>query len=284
MSHRKKTGITIILSIFICLLGLLGSIAGSLRYAMRDSAIETLAEEWELSQMQITKIAAYMSMAQFLVVMMETPGIDEAGAVNLIDADYTKDFIASKIRDYRDDLLRNTGKGRISFSDLIQLEEENRDAVYQDLQYSITEADLERYWLTWDNLALTERSALEGYRSEKPVLFALAGMVLSVWFLTFVAIVCVPGAGAVFWYLYGRSFRGYGAYGMALILVGAVDCTVSLLRGSLVSLVNRIMDVRGNLMTLVFTPIVNMLLIIGVSSILVGMIAVVLRALAVKRR
>lgn len=284
MSHRKKTGITIILSIFICLMGLLGSIAGSLRYAMRDSAIETLAQEWELSKMQITKIAAYMSMAQFLVVMMETPGIGEEGAINLIDADYTRDFIAAKIRDYRDDLLKNTGKGKVSFSELVQLEEENKDAVCQDLQYSLSEADLDRYELTWDNLALTERSALEAYRNDRPVLFALAGMVLSVWFLIAVAVLCVPGAGAAFWYLYGHSFKGYGAYGTVLVIVGVVDCIVAILRGSLVSFVNRTLDVRGNLMTLAFTPVANMLLIIGVLSILVGLIAFALRAFTKKRR
>lgn len=284
MGHRKKTGIAIILSIFICLMGLVGSIAGGLRYALTDSAIETLAQEWELSQMQITKIAAYMSMAQFLVVMMETPGVDEQGAINLIDADYTRDFIAAKLRDYRDDLLRSTGKGSISFSELVQLEEENRDAVCRDLQYSLSAADLERYGLTWDNLALTERSALEGYRSERPVLFAFARMALSGWFLAAAFILCVPGAGAAFWYLYGRSFKGYGVYGMALAIVGAADCIAALLRGSLVSGVNRIMDVRGNLMTLVFTPVANMLLTVGASFILVGMIALALRAFTKKRR
>ncbi len=284
MSHRKKTGITILLSIFVCLMGLLGSVAGSLRFAMRDSAIETMVQEWELSQMQITKIAAYMSMAQFLVVMMETPGISEEGTINLIDADYTKDFIAAKIRDYRDDLLRNNGKGTIFFSELVQLEEENRDAVCQDLQYSISAADLERYEMIWDNLALTERSALASYRSQKPILLAAAGVVLSVWFLIAAAVLCVPGAGAAFWYLYGHSFKGYGVYGMILVIVGAADCIASLLRGSLVSLVNHIMDVRSNLMTLVFTPAANMLLIIGVISILLGMIAFALRANTKRRR
>ncbi len=284
MSHGKKTGITVILSIFICLMGLLGSVAGSLRFAMRDSAIETLAQEWELSQMQITKIAAYMSMAQFLVVMMETPGINEEGVVNLLDADYTKKFIAAKIRDYRDDLLKNNGQGRISFSELVQLEEDNRDAVCQDLQYNLSAADLERYGITWDNLALTERSALAVYRDDRPVLFAFAEIVLSVWFLLIAALLCVPGAGAAFWYLHGHSFKGYHIYGIVLIIIGVVDCGAGLLRGSLVSLVNRRLDVRGNLMTLAFTPVANMLLFIGVLSILVGMMAFALRAFTKKRR
>ena len=284
MSHGKRTGITVILSIFICLMGLLGSVAGSLRYALRDSAIETLAQEWELSQMQITKIAAYMSMAQFLVVMMETPGINEEGAINLIDADYTKGFIAEKIRDYRDDLLKNNGKGKVSFSELVQLEEDNRDAVYQDLQYSISAADLERYELTWDNLALTERSALAGYREDRPVLFAFAQIVLSIWFLAVIVLLCVPGAGAAFWYLYGHSFKGYRVYGIVLIIIGVVDCIAGLLRGCLVSLVNRRLDIRGNLMTLAFTPVANMMLIIGVLSILMGIIAFSLRAFTKNRR
>ena len=284
MSHRKKTGITIILSIFICLMGLLGSVAGSLRYAMRDSAIETLAQEWDISQMQITKIAAYLSMAQFLAVMMETPGIDETGTEKLMNADYTRDFIAAKIRDYREDLLRNSGEGRISFSELIRLEEENREAVCRDLSYSISAADLERYGTVWDNLALTERSALTYYRSDTPVLFAFAQVALSVWFLAAVAVLCVPGAGAAFWYLYGRSFKGYNVYGMVLVLIGAVDCITAMLRGNLVSMVNRILDVRGNLMTLVFTPVANMLLVIGICCILVGVLAFALRAFTKNRR
>lgn len=284
MSHRKKTGITIILSIFICLLGLLGSVAGSLRYAMRDSAIETLAQEWELSQMQITKIAAYLSMAQFLAVMMETPGIDETGTEHLMNADYTRDFIAAKIQNYREDLLRNNGKGRISFSELVQLEEENREAVCRDLNYSISDADLERYGTVWDNLALTERSALEYYRSDRPVLFAFARIVLSVWFLVVVAVLFVPGAGAAFWHLYRRSFKGYNVYGMVLILVGVVDCIAAVLRDNLVSMINRTLDVRGNLMTLVFTPVANMLLAIGICSILGGVLAFALRAFTKNRR
>ena len=123
MNHRRKTGITIIVSIFVCLIGLMGSFAGSLRYGLRNKAIETLAAEWELSQMQITKIADRMSMAQFFVVMVQTPGIEEQGAINLLDAEYTRHFIAEKIQEYRDDLLHRTGEGRIGFEDIAELEE-----------------------------------------------------------------------------------------------------------------------------------------------------------------
>ena len=281
MSHRKKTAITIILSILICLMGLLGSVAGSLRYAMRDSAIETLAKEWDLSQMQI---AASLSMAQCLMVMMDTPGVNEEGAANLINADYTRDFIAAKFRDYRDDLLRDNGKGMVSFSELVQLEEENRDAVCRDLMYSISAEDLERYELTWDNLWLTDRCALSSLRSERPGVFAFAKVVLSGWFLAAAIVLCIPGAGAAFWYLYGCSFKGYGVYGMVLAVVGVLDCIGALLCGNLVSLINRIMDIQGNLVTLFFAPAANMLLIIGVTSILAGVIAFALRAFTKKRR
>lgn len=281
MSHRKKTGITIILSIFICLMGLLGSVAGSLRYAMRDSAIETLAKEWDLSQMQIV---APLSMAQCVMVMMDTPGVNEEGVTNLINADYTRDFVAAKIRDYRDDFLRNNGKGMVSFSELVQLEEENRDAVCRDLMYSISAEDLERYELTWENLWLTDRFALADFRSERPGMFALAGVVLSGWFLAAAAVLCIPGAGAAFWYLYRHSFKGYGVYGMVLAVVGALDCIGALLCGNLVSLIERIIDIQSNLVTLFFAPVANMLLIIGVASILAGMIAFALRAFTKKRR
>lgn len=281
MSHRKKTGITIILSIFICLMGLLGSVAGSLRYAMRDSAIETLAKEWDLSQMQIV---APLSMAQCVMVMMDTPGVNEEGVTNLINADYARDFIAAKIQDYRDDLLRNNGKGMVSFSELVQLEEENRDAVCRDLMYSISAEDLERYELIWYNLWLTDRCALASFRSERPGLFAFAKVILSGWFLAAIAVLCIPGAGAAFWYLYGHSFKGYGVYGMVLAVVGVLDCIGALLCGNLVSLIDRIIDIQSNLVTLFFAPVADMLLIIGVASILAGMIAFALRAFTKKRR
>lgn len=281
MSHKKKTGITVILSIFICLMGLLGSVAAGLRYAMRDSAIETLAKEWDLAQMQIV---APLSMAQCMMVMMDTPGVSEEGVINLINADYTRDFIAKKIQDYRDDLLRNNEKGMVSFTELVQLEEENRDAVCRDLMYSMSAEDLERYELIWDNLWLTDRFALSGFRSERPGLFAFAGVVLSGWFLAAVAVLCVPGAGAAFWYLYRHSFKGYGVYGMVLAVVGVLDCIGALLCGNLVSLINGIIDIQSNLVTLFFAPVADMLLIIGVTSILAGMIAFALRAFTKKRR
>lgn len=284
MSHRKRTGITIILSIFIGLMGLLGSIGGSLRYAMRDRAIETLAQEWELSRMEINKIAADYTMAQFLMIMMDTPGIDGEGTKKLIESDYTKEFIAVKIREYRDDFLNNTGKGIVHFEELVKLEEENRDAVCRDLQYSISAADLEKYEAYWNNLALTDRSDLSWCRNDFPVLFYLVRTVVSGWFLAAAAILCVPGAAAAFWYLYGHSFKGYGIYGMILGLLGVLDCIGALLCGNLVSLINRIMDIKGNLMTLVFTPVANMLLIVGVLSILLEMIAFALRMRMVKRR
>lgn len=153
MSHRKKTAITILISILVCLIGLVGSFAGSLRYGMRDKAIETLATEWELSQMQITKIADRMSMAQFFMVMVYTPGIDEQGAINLLDAEYTRDFIASKIKDYRDDLLKKNGKGYIEFADIARLEEENQDAVQRTcsmLSPPRIWRDMRLYGTIWD--------------------------------------------------------------------------------------------------------------------------------------
>lgn len=284
MSHGKRTGITIILSIFIGLMGLLGSIGGSLRYAMSDRAIETLAQEWELSQMLIDEIAADYTMAQFLMIMMDTPGIDAEGTKNLIEADYTKDFIAAKIRDYRDDFLNNTGKGKVYFEELVKLEEENRDAVCRDLKYNIRAADLEKYETYWNNLALTDHIDLSWCRSDHPVLFSLARVVVSGWFLAVVLVLCIPGAAAAFWYLYGHNFKAYGVYGMILAVVGVIDCIGALLCGNLASLINRIINIQSNLMTLVFTPVANMLLIVGVLSVLLGMISFALRKLAEKRR
>lgn len=284
MSHGKRTGITIILSIFIGLMGLLGSIGGGLRYAMSDRAIETLAQEWELSQMLIDDIAADYTMAQFLMIMMDTPGIDAEGTKNLIESDYTKDFIAAKIRDYRDDFLNNTGNGKVYFAELVKLEEENRDAVCRDLMYSISAADLEQYEAYWNNLALTDHSDLSWYRSDNAVLFSLARVMVSGWFLAVLLVLCVPGAAAVFWYLYGHNFKGYGVYGITLAVVGAIDCIGALLCGNLASLINRVMKIQSNLMTLVFTPVANMLLIVGVVSILLGIIAFALRILTENRR
>lgn len=284
MSHWKRTGITIILSIFISLMGLVGSIGGGLRYAMSDHAIETLAQEWELSQMLIDDIAANYTMAEFLMIMMDTPGIDAEGTKNVIEADYTKHFIAAKIRDYRDDFLNNTGKGKVDFAELVKLEEENRDAFCRDLRYSISAADLEQYEAYWNNLALTDHSDLSWYRIDNAVLFSLTRVVVSGWFLAVVLVLCVPGAAAAFWYLYGHNFKGYGVYGMILAVVGVIDCIGALLCDNLASLINRVMKIQSNLMTLVFTPVANMLLIVGGLAILLGIIAFALRIFTVKRR
>lgn len=282
MSHRKKTGITIIISILVCLIGLVGSFAGSLRYGMRDKAIETLASEWELSQMQITKIAAYMSMAQFFVVMVQTPGIEEQGAINLLDAEYTRDFIAAKIRDYREDLLKKNGKGYINFGDIALLEEENREAVCRDLQYNVTSGDMERYETIWDNLGLEERFVLNVYRNERPGLFGFIGVILSGWFLVLAALL-IAGAGVLLWFLNGHSFQRHIIYGAALLVLGIVDCAASLSCGWMADAVNRFVDMRSNVMDLFFSPVGNMLLILGVVSALLGVIMTALSVMAKKR-
>lgn len=281
MNHKKKTGITIVLSIIICLIGLLGSVAGSARYAMRDDAIEKLAVEWDLSQMQITKIAANLPMSYFLMVMMETPGIDDTGTGKLIDAEYTRDFIAQKMRDYRDDLLKNNKKGKIEFSELVLLDERFQDAVSRDLQYSLTTADLERYEMIWNNLAISERSMLESYRSERPVLFALIRIVLSGWFLA-LAVLCVLSGGIGFWYLHGRSFRGYGVYGVALVVLGIADCAAAALRGSMAEAFNRFADIHTNLTELALAPASNMLWVVGAVVIMLGVVAATLSRLVRK--
>lgn len=283
MSHRKKTGITITLSIFICLIGLLGSIAGSLRYAMRDRAIETLAREWELSQMQITKIADRMSMALFFVVMVDTPGIDGEGAERLLDAEYTRDFVAAKLKDYRDDLLKKTGKGKIDFDDIAQLEEENRDAVAQDLQYCVTPDDMERYETTWDNLALGEHFILDTYRNDHPVLFTAARIILSNGFLILTALLTVA-VGAGLWFLNGHSLRGHRAYGIALLVPGIADCAMSASCGVMAETVNHIVDMRSNLMTLFFAPVSQMFLILGGIYVLLGVVFIVLSVLTKRKK
>lgn len=283
MNYRKKTGITIALSIFICLIGLLGSITGSLRYAMRDRAIETLTKEWELSQMQITKIADRMSMALFFVVMVDNPGIDAEGAEKLLDAEYTRDFIAVKLKDFRDDLLKKTGKGRINFADIARLEEENRDAVARDLQYRVTSDDMERYEIIWDNLALEEKFILDTYRGDHPVLFAIARIVLSNAFLVLTALLTVA-VGAGLWFLNEHSFRGHRIYGVALLILGAVDCAMSAAGGWMADAVNHIIDMRSNLMDLFFAPVSQMFLILGGIFALLGVVSIVLSVLTNRKR
>ena len=282
MSRRKKTGITILISILVCLIGLLGSFAGSLRYGMRDKAIKVLATEWELSQMQITKIADRMSMAQFFVVMVQTPGIEEEGAVNLLDAEYTRDFIAVKIRDYRDDLLKKNGKGYINFGDISRLVEENRDAVWHDLQYNVTSADMERYETLWDNLGLEDRFILEIYRNDRPGVFGFIRVILSGWFLALVALLII-GAGIGLWFLNGHSVRRHRIYGMALLILGMMDCVAAVSCGWMAGAVNRIVDMRSNVMELFFSPVSHMLLSLGLISALLGVIMIVLSIMAKKR-
>lgn len=282
MSHRKKTGITILISILVCLIGLLGSFAGSLRYGMRDKAIKALATEWELSQMQITKIADRMSMAQFFVVMVQTPGIEEEGAINLLDAEYTRDFIAAKIRDYRDDLLKKNGKGYINFGDITRLEEENRDAVWHDLQYNVTSEDMERYETLWDNLGLEDRFILGIYRNDRPGVFGFIRVILSGWFLALVALLII-GAGIGLWFLNGHSVRKHRIYGMALLILGMMDCVAAVSCGWMAGAVNRIVDMRSNVMDLFFSPVSHMLLALGLISALLGVIMIVLSIMAKKR-
>lgn len=282
MGHRKKTGITIFLSIFVCLIGLAGSMAGSLRYGLRDKAVDTLTREWDLSQMQITKIAAFMSMAQFFVVMVDTPGIQEAGAIKLLDASYTRDYIAAKMRDYRDDLLTGNGKGRFDFEEIRQLEEAHREEVCRDLQYNITAEDMTKYETIWDNLGLADRTALEYYRIDRPGLFSAVGMILSGWFL-FLSVLLVAGTGVGLWFLNGHSFAGHGIYGGALLAVGILDCAAAVSCGWAAEAVNRFVDMRSNLMALFFSPVGNMLLGLGVISALLGVLAIALSALEKRR-
>lgn len=282
MNHRRKTGITIIVSIFVCLIGLMGSFAGSLRYGLRNKAIETLAAEWELSQMQITKIADRMSMAQFFVVMVQTPGIEEQGAINLLDAEYTRHFIAEKIQEYRDDLLHRTGEGRIGFEDIAELEETYRDEVCQDLQYNVTADDMERYRIVWDNLALGEKFVLEEYRSDRPGMFGFASVVLSGWFLALSALL-LAGAGVGLWFLNGHSFDRHGIYGTALLVLGIIDCAAAASCGLMADTINRIINMRSNVMGLFFSPVGNMLLALGLASALLGVVMIVVSVLTKKR-
>lgn len=264
------------ISILVCLIGLVSSFSVSLRYGMRDKAIENLAEEWELSQMQITKIASYMSMAEFLVIMVQNPQITAEGTKNVLDAEYTRDFVAKKLRDYRDDLLHDNGAGNVPFSEIVALFREYEETICQDLLYRIGDSDLETYEMFWDNLAITERSSLEYYRSDHRVLFALVRVILSGGFLV-LSVLLIAGAGVRIWFLHGHSFRGFGTYGMVLAVVGIVDCTAAMLRDSMVSLVNLRIDMRSNLMTLLFTPICNMLLAAGVFFFLAGILAILCR-------
>lgn len=276
MSHRSKIGITVMISVLVCLIGLVSSFAVSLRYGMRDRAIENLAEEWELSQMQITKIASYMSMAEFLAVMVQNPQITAEGTENVLDAEYTRDFVAKKLRDYRNDLLHDNGAGNVPFSEIVELFREYEETICQDLLYHIGDSDLETYEMFWDNLAITERTSLEYYRSDHRGLFALVRVILSGWFLA-ISVLLIAGAGVGIWFLHGRSFRGFGTYGVTLAVVGIADCTAAMLRSSMVSLINCTIDMRSNLMTLIFTPICNMLLITGVSFLILGILAIVCR-------
>jgi len=283
MNHRKKTVITIVFSIFACLMGLVGSFAGSLRYGLRDKAIETLAAEWELSQMQITKIADRMSMALFFVVMVQTPGIEEQGAINLLDAEYTRDFIAAKIRDYREDLLKKTGEGRIDFVDIAELEETYRDEVCRDLQYNVTADDMERYGIIWENLGLDDKFILENYRRERPVMFGFAAVVLSNWFLGLTVLLMV-GGGVGLWFLNEHSFSGHGIYGTALLVLGIMDCLAAASCDWLVDTINHAINMRSNVVGLFFSPVGNMLLILGMAAAVLGAGVIVLSAWAKMRR
>lgn len=274
MNH-KKTGITVIVCIFVCLIGLWGSIVGSLRYGMGDKSLEHLAKEWELSQMQITKIASYMSMAEFLVVMAENPEITAEGTRKLLDAEYTKEFIADKLKDYRDDFLYDLDTGNISFAEIEDLYEIHQEEISQDLQYCINSEDLQKYNMVWENLAITERSDIDYYRSDNPFLFGLARVILSKWFL-FILFFLLIGAYILNWYIHGKSFKGYNMLGMTMAVVGIIDCSMAALRDSAASTINRVLDIRSNLMILALTPIRNSLFILGPIFIIIGVFTIIL--------
>ena len=179
--------------------------------------------------------------------------------------------------------MKNTGEGRIDFEDIAELEDTYREAICQDLQYEVTADDMERYGTVWDNLALAEKFILGEYRNEMPGMFGFASAVLSGWFLTLSALLAV-GAGVGLWFLNGHSFEGHGIYGTALLVLGILDCALAASCGLLADMINRVVNMRSNVMGLFFSPVGNMLLALGLASALLGVVVIVVSALTKKRK
>ena len=127
---------------------------------------------------------------------------------------------------------------------------------------------------------------MDEYRNRKPMLFGFVSAILSDWFLA-LTVLLTAGGGVGLWFLNERSFRGHGIYGMALLVLGILDCLAAASCDWLVDTINHVINMRSNVMGLFFFPVCNMLLSLGMAIALLGAGVIVLSTWAkirMKRR
>lgn len=287
MGNQKKNKQTWGLGILAVLIGLLLSVLVSVRLCMTDSFFKGVSEQMNLGETQVRKVTGEANLAAYVTMMLETPGLEEAGLSAVMNDQVFRDFLYQTMRNYRDDLLTKSGTGTVSFDEVCELYHANENHFTELLGYHITEEDLERYQLIWWTLAITERSSIDYMRFDYEGILNVIAVVLSpIGFGLGIVLLAVIGLGV--WKKYNGSFRGMGILGFCFWMVAAVDILLFAGRSLLLAVLNQGLGLKGNVVTFALYRFTNVMLVLGLGFLLLGTVGNVLciceRKSARKRR
>ncbi len=271
------TGISVVLGILVIVLGIGASAIFLLRHMVRAEGIDNAIEELEVSEARLRFLKGDDFQAPTVAELIQN-NIDsewreyltDENLEKLLSEKFIKRFIADKINDYVEDLLKNTGDGIIETKDLEKLLDKNRDTIAEMTLLIIEEG--EARYLAEQMEDLLEQTDLSLYRDENPQVFRLISFLGSYGMAALFLVLAVLALAGIF-ILQSRKEKVLVYLGICSVLVGATNFAAGAMTGSLVTFLNRSIGFGRSFWKSLLGPVKGMGMMQGSILVVAGVVA-----------
>lgn len=260
--NTVHTLLSVLLSIFLVLLGISASMIFLLRHMVSEDGIDSAIKGLDIAEAKLCFLegddSSSLTIAELIRSNMEPElrqFMTDEGSKQLLDEKFVRRFVSNKVNDYVEDLLNNTGDGIIEMKEVEKLLEQNRDTIYKDTGLWIEEG--EASLLVPQLEELLDQTDLSLYRDENPQIFLLIRCFGSYWMAAlFLLLAALLLAGIIA--LQDKKSRGLIYLGVDLTLVGIFGFAAGGMTGSLISLLNRTIGLGRNFWRTLLDPVKSM--------------------------
>lgn len=263
--------ISVLLSIFIVLLGFGASLVFLLRYMTSKEVIDNAIKKLDISEAKLRFIdEGDKTIAELLQSNIDPElrqFLTKDRLEKLLGEKFVRNFVSGKANDYVEDLLKNTGEGIIEVDELEKLLEKNKDTISEDTSF---------YWETGEIHQLVkqfegslDQTDLALYRDENPQIFMwiriFGSYGMAVFFLVLAALLLVLIIA-----LQNKKLNALVYMGVTLILVGISNFAVGGMAGSQVSSLNRTIGLGRSFWKALLDPVKSRGMSQGIAFVAVG--------------
>lgn len=275
----EKTGsislyaiMSVVLCVVISLLGISASMIYLIRQATSEDAIDSMVKEIDISEIKVEFLEneKVSTIADF-ISNYYNEDVSSDQIETLLNKKFVRKFVAEKLNVYVEDLFYETGDGIIEEKELKELLIKNADDITKITGFRMSEDDAQ---LVIDDLkknGILENTDLSVYRENNPRPFSLIKNSLSYWMMALLLIFSLLLMVSIF-LIQDKKIKGLCFMSASLIAIGIGDLLAGIMSSSLVTTLNRNLELGRKFWQQVFMPVRTTGIRLGIIMIVLGVI------------